>query len=473
MQDPITGATIPDVAVSSRSVWDQHLEQRGLFPKFALNTLNYDSISDVLLPRAVGYSAGLLDYFFRGTLDFDVKVGTGQDGQMGLVITNTSAEAMDGVFALYAEDAEGNRGDSPEVSITLPLPPGGESPTVSFTPVRSVRKYVLVFQGTLGLEAGAVAGRVKPYELPPAIPVQERASFTGEEQVASFQSGPPGTYVNSGMTRYRPGTQQRAQGVFFPAYLGKRLRRVELLFDIPPAPGQVVLKLNGTAVGTAWAKEAQPEIEPLSWEVVLDVPSHTQFPRYLVAEAESGERLTMPFLWWKSASSAKTHAMERQYCGTIEACMLADYRVSSVVVEVKFGDRQNGYDSSPPLTEPHTAVGFIPLTGIAGYPVGSYEDTQVPTIYPVCVAGPFVGRGVEVFTYAGTWWNKNRAGVSIVEGQGTPGLCSEMTLPESLPVEPAPPIPPLQFQRDYLPAEQARFQELGLVPPTPGVIELN
>jgi hypothetical protein len=125
MQDPITGATIPDVAVSSRSVWDQHLEQRGLFPKFALNTLNYDSISDVLLPRAVGYSAGLLDYFFRGTLDFDVKVGTGQDGQMGLVITNTSAEAMDGVFALYAEDAEGNRGDSPEVSITLPLPPGG------------------------------------------------------------------------------------------------------------------------------------------------------------------------------------------------------------------------------------------------------------------------------------------------------------------------------------------------------------
>jgi hypothetical protein len=346
---------------------------------------------------------------------------------------------------------------------------------VSFTPVRSVHKYVLVFQGRLGVEEGAVAGRVKPYELPPAIPVQQMASFTGEEQVTSSQSGPPGTYVNSGMTRYRDGTHQRAQGVFYPDYLGKQLQRVELVFDIPPDPGQnqVVLKLNGITVGTTWSKEAQPEIEPLSWEVVLDVPSLTQLPRYLAAEAESGERITMPFLWWVSASSFKTHAMERQYCGTIEACMLAEYRVSSVVVEVKFGDRQNGYDSSPPLTAPHTAVGFIPLTGIAEYPVGSYEDSQVPTIYPVCVAGPFVGRLVEVFTYGGTWWNKNRASVYIVEGQSTPGLCSEMTLPQSLPVEPAPSLPALQFQRDYLPAEQGRFQELGIVPPTPGVIDLN
>ena len=67
MLDPVSGAAIPDVAVSSRSVWDQHLELRGDLPKFSLNVLNYDSISAVLLPRAVGYAAGLLDHFFAGT----------------------------------------------------------------------------------------------------------------------------------------------------------------------------------------------------------------------------------------------------------------------------------------------------------------------------------------------------------------------------------------------------------------------
>ena len=36
MLDPITGALIPDVAVNSRSVWDQHLEQRGDLPNLSV-----------------------------------------------------------------------------------------------------------------------------------------------------------------------------------------------------------------------------------------------------------------------------------------------------------------------------------------------------------------------------------------------------------------------------------------------------
>src|SRR5262249_15377221 len=40
VQDHLTGATIPNVALTSRSQWDQHLEKQGFFSRFTLNTLN-------------------------------------------------------------------------------------------------------------------------------------------------------------------------------------------------------------------------------------------------------------------------------------------------------------------------------------------------------------------------------------------------------------------------------------------------
>ena len=63
--DALTGETIPDVPLSSRSVWDQHLQNAGQPENFTLNRFNYDAMADILLPRAVGYSAGFLDTFFR------------------------------------------------------------------------------------------------------------------------------------------------------------------------------------------------------------------------------------------------------------------------------------------------------------------------------------------------------------------------------------------------------------------------
>lgn len=38
-------------------------------PSYSLNRFNYDDQADLLIPRAVAYSAGLIDYFFRGKLD--------------------------------------------------------------------------------------------------------------------------------------------------------------------------------------------------------------------------------------------------------------------------------------------------------------------------------------------------------------------------------------------------------------------
>jgi hypothetical protein len=57
------------VALTSKSIWDQFLTTRQRYPYYSLNYINYDAAADLLLPRAVAYSAGLIDYFFRGQLE--------------------------------------------------------------------------------------------------------------------------------------------------------------------------------------------------------------------------------------------------------------------------------------------------------------------------------------------------------------------------------------------------------------------
>jgi hypothetical protein len=156
-EDPITRAPIPDVAVSSWSVWNQHLESRGLLPTYSMNALNYDSISDVLLPRAAGYSAGLLDHFFAGRLDASVQPAGGDDpGVLKLVARNDSDDAVDGVMLVYAEDTlTGQRHSVLTPSSSQPL---GAVPTgvvlagapfsdIPFRPPFVTEKYVVVHHG--------------------------------------------------------------------------------------------------------------------------------------------------------------------------------------------------------------------------------------------------------------------------------------------------------------------------------------
>src|SRR5439155_22195409 len=103
--DPLTGHVTPNVRVSSRSFWDRHLETSQQRPKFSLNTYNYHASADVLPPRAVGYSSGFLDYFFRGRLDVDLVSDSTDPSVARLTGTNTSADALvAGTLTAYAED---------------------------------------------------------------------------------------------------------------------------------------------------------------------------------------------------------------------------------------------------------------------------------------------------------------------------------------------------------------------------------
>ena len=68
----VTDSTYPEyseqnVLLSSRGAFDQFLAQGPR--RFSLNHYNYDDQARLLIPRAVAYSAGLLDYFFRGSME--------------------------------------------------------------------------------------------------------------------------------------------------------------------------------------------------------------------------------------------------------------------------------------------------------------------------------------------------------------------------------------------------------------------
>jgi hypothetical protein len=70
--DTVTGAVEPNVKLSTEGVFDQFLIQKGQAPRYTLNYYNYDDQARLLIPRAVAYSAGLIDYFFRGQMEVNL-----------------------------------------------------------------------------------------------------------------------------------------------------------------------------------------------------------------------------------------------------------------------------------------------------------------------------------------------------------------------------------------------------------------
>jgi hypothetical protein len=93
VQDFVRGAPDTAVRLSTVGAWDQFLEQKGSASSHSLNYYNYNAQADLLIPRAVAYSAGLIDYFFRGTM----KISLPDEGVYSIIdhsgFSNTDATA--------------------------------------------------------------------------------------------------------------------------------------------------------------------------------------------------------------------------------------------------------------------------------------------------------------------------------------------------------------------------------------------
>jgi hypothetical protein len=149
--------------MTTESIWDSFLTTK----TYSLNRFNYDAMADLLIPRSVAYSAGLINYFFRGKIDF-VAV---PNSPGAYTIKNLSAEAMTGKFVLYYDDVNGARQPVPGATWSLTIAANSQYSFVSFTPPVSpapkvTGEYTLVFNGDMGAEkatpgvtVGAVAAK--------------------------------------------------------------------------------------------------------------------------------------------------------------------------------------------------------------------------------------------------------------------------------------------------------------------------
>jgi hypothetical protein len=98
---------------STYSILTADLAARGLRPRYTLNRFNFDAALALLVPRAVGYSAGMIDYFFRGTLEIappdrfsylvaPYRDGDGQFTQLKVKVRNTTPAADTGEGTVQA-----------------------------------------------------------------------------------------------------------------------------------------------------------------------------------------------------------------------------------------------------------------------------------------------------------------------------------------------------------------------------------
>jgi hypothetical protein len=130
----------------------------------ALDESVYRDYAAKLLPRAIGYSAALLDYFFRGKLDVRPAIDPMTQAR-ALRIVNRSPDALGagGKLALYREDPNGLRIPIPgsEVLLSEAVPKDNDTTPLYLPMLENVLPEALtvVYRGPLGLEAEAVIGK--------------------------------------------------------------------------------------------------------------------------------------------------------------------------------------------------------------------------------------------------------------------------------------------------------------------------
>jgi len=477
--------------VAEGALYERLLFRGQMVGGFILDDKVYEDYAVQLLPRAVGYSAGLLNYFFRSNFDFTVDASGGDAGKRVLTISippDLSAETMDGTFTLYAEDNDGVRGPVPGASLTTVLPRGASAQAL-FTHGSGVRAYVLAFRGSLGTESDAVTGRVKPTG-PLVSVVQTTTEFAGEEERITVTDVDNASTLVMVERRSKDARRQRARGTFVSSTSsdpGAHLKRVSLEFDsrVVGTPA-ARLFLDDIDVGTAWNRGDSMLESPSRWEIRVDLSAFyggaagflvPNVPRFVVVETVEGVRFKTPLVWWRSATSLAEARAGRESaiaCPPEVQCEEVISHSTLLHALVFFGDGNGeGRDATStgprlPLTAAHSAVGFVPIGVVAGYGVGTVEQTGSLNCFAGCSQAASCSTStVSIFAEsapAGLVWKKEEFSVSL-------GTLSGVRKPNNVCARPsagqpaAPDLPELRFRRDYLPAEQSRFQELGVTPP--------
>lgn len=242
--DALTGLPDTNVPLTAWGAWNGAAEAatNGQTESFTLIRQNYIAQADLLIPRAVAYSAGLINYFFRGRLeirppdegvyaivDHSVVNASGEGfGKVKVKIRNVTPAAGGtpqdmGEGDLYAvvkfrrndcylpdlsgelqqgdsySDATDCRTDDEEIVVSDPehvMSVNRNDPqTITFTfsggviPINATDVYLqVVFRGQLGSEADAVVVATKDISEPTYVSVSNSTDYTSVDGVLYSKS---------------------------------------------------------------------------------------------------------------------------------------------------------------------------------------------------------------------------------------------------------------------------------------------
>jgi hypothetical protein len=220
------GEVIAHLAVPT-ALWE-FLPEGLRMRKLKLDDRVFEDYGELLLPRAIGYSAALIDYFFRGKIDLIPD----PDTPGAYIVRNLGDEVMDGTVRLFYDDANGTRHEISEPGWRVTLQPKTDAsdedeavimfsePTLP--PAAKPGEYILVFQGQLGLE-GDPPSETNSLQGDPSsetnfaiagAAVKTALCETRVMELGSFDSGAWQPYLDSGgemldyYGRIVPGTDQ-------------------------------------------------------------------------------------------------------------------------------------------------------------------------------------------------------------------------------------------------------------------------
>jgi hypothetical protein len=278
--------------------------RRGLIvqlpPYPCMDGVVWNQVAAHMLPRAVGYARGVLDYFFRGSMR--VHTLSTDEGGAFIRIENLTDEEMEGVFEIYArpmadEPDEGREqvglvADgavttvSAKATVTLPvtlLP--GEHPTAS---------QILVFRGRLGLELDGVAAQI--FDVPHLLITQTAAATTMRESCDAGEA----SFVKGSQCEWRS-LSFDVQGELLADATVPVVTKVSAVWELASGNRSAQIELDGVPIpGGVWFRQGA-EPDPQQFRIVAGANQGNRL--VLSVELVSGDTVTMPMAVMALASA--------------------------------------------------------------------------------------------------------------------------------------------------------------------------
>lgn len=159
--DAVTGGTEFNDRLTTLSYFGRDLASKGEERLFTINRFNVERHAEFLVPRAVGYSAGLLNHFFRGRLESTFGDDPADPTGALLTVINRSPEAIGpGTLGVYVDDPEGARRPVGAAEIRTAVGPDAALPPIKVSGALETQAGAVAYRGPMGTEPDAVIGKV-------------------------------------------------------------------------------------------------------------------------------------------------------------------------------------------------------------------------------------------------------------------------------------------------------------------------